>query len=166
MGLWVRKFNWCKLLLASPLIWCLQKSSRVAEKPWPASNVWHWYLPWCSTWKGLTSTSNITATGICCFQNTLASQNTFKLHTDTNGYCMGFDFFEVQSSHKVHETCHTNFKCWLLGGYFFFLLKQKKRKEEEQQKNQQNRVPYSYTIALKQTDLIKWKSFWRIPWRR
>lgn len=146
-----RILNWCKLLWLH--VWSDASSKEVEWLNSTGQQVMRDtdVLPDCSTWKGLTSMNNIRATGIYWFKKRVGRQNTFKLHTHTNGFWVIFDFFEVQSSLKVHETVHTNFK-W---GVFF--LGQKKRKTKR--KKHQNIVLYSYTIALKQTHFIKWKPF-------
>lgn len=148
-----RILNWCKLLWLH--LW--SDASR-KEAEWLNSTGQQVMrdtdvFPDCSTWKGLTSTNNIRATGICWFKNRLDRKNTFKLHAHTDGFCVIFYFFEVQSRLKVHETSHTNFKL-----VFFFFLGQKKR-SKQQKKKHRNTVPSSYTIALKQTHFIKWKPF-------
>lgn len=92
-------------------------------------------FPEPSTWKGLTSMRNIRATGICWFKNRLEGQNIFKLHTHTNGFCVIFGFSEVQSSLKVHETSHTDFK-WAL-----FLGAEKKKQTKKKKGNGRIQFP-------------------------
>lgn len=146
-----RILNWCKLLWLHPWSDASKKDAEwlnsTGQQVLRDTDV----FPDCSTRKGLTFMNNIRATGICWFKNRLDRQNTFKLHTHTNGFCVIFDFFEVQSSLKVHETSHTNFK------WGFFLGAEKKKQTKK--KKHQNTVPYSCTIALKQIHFIKWKPF-------
>lgn len=128
---WGQSFSHCgplgKILNWFQLLWLhLRSDASRKEAEWLNSTgqqVMHdtGVFPDCSTWKGLTSMNSSRATSVCWFQNRLDRQNTFKLHTHTNSFCVIFDFFEVQSSLQVRETSHTDFK------WSFFLGAEKKK---------------------------------------